>query len=221
MPSYATVFEMSDRWIGTEAAAAYVGIGKTKLYALSREGRIPAKRVGKKWMYDRSELTDWMQASQRLEDFFLYTPASIGDNPNLRDPQRDAYLQAASFFQDGGKKALIQIPVGCGKSGVVAILPFGIAEGRVLVIAPNLTIKKELFNTLDITNRQKCFWRATSCTGRPAHDERPLRVHTRHGEPLCLRQVAHRCHQHPAARDERGQMADSVPRGLLRPDHRR
>ena len=159
MPSYATVFEMSDRWIGTEAAAAYVGIGKTKLYALSREGRIPAKRVGKKWMYDRSELTDWMQASQRLEDFFLYTPASIGDNPNLRDPQRDAYLQAASFFQDGGKKALIQIPVGCGKSGVVAILPFGIAEGRVLVIAPNLTIKKELFNTLDITNRQKCFWR--------------------------------------------------------------
>ena len=148
-----------EKWIGTEAAASYIGMGKTKLYELTREGRIPAKRVGKKWMYDRSELANWMRASQRLEDFFQHTPASIEHNQNLRDPQRDAYLRAASFFQDGGRKALIQIPVGCGKSGVVAILPFGIAEGRVLVIAPNLTIKKELFDALDIANRQKCFWR--------------------------------------------------------------
>ena len=150
---------MVDTWLGTEAAAEYIGMGKTKLYELTREGRIPAKRVGKKWMYDRSELADWMRASQRLEDFFQYTPASIENNPNLRDPQRDAHLQAAAFFQGGGKKALIQIPVGCGKSGVAAILPFGIAEGRVLVIAPNLAIKDELFKALDITNRQKCFWR--------------------------------------------------------------
>jgi len=28
-----------------------------------------------------------------------------------------------------------------------------------LVITPNLTIKDELQKTLDITNRQKCFWR--------------------------------------------------------------
>jgi superfamily II DNA or RNA helicase len=54
---------------------------------------------------------------------------------------------------------VIQVPVGCGKSGVAAILPFGIARGRVLVIAPNLTIKDELFKAFDITNRQKCFWR--------------------------------------------------------------
>lgn len=150
---------MVDTWLGTEAAAEYIGMGKTKLYELTREGRIPAKRVGKKWMYDRSELADWMRASQRLEDFFQHTPASIEDNPELRDPQREAYVEAVSFFQDGGKKALIQIPVGCGKSGVAAVLPFGIAEGRVLVIAPNLAIKDELFKALDITNRQKCFWR--------------------------------------------------------------
>ena len=45
------------------------------------------------------------------------------------------------------------------KIGLAAILPFGIARGRVLIIAPNLTIKDELQKTLDITNRQKCFWR--------------------------------------------------------------
>ena len=146
-------------WIGTHQAAEYLGMGRTKLYELTREGRIPAKRVGKKWMYDREQLAAWMRASRRLEDFFQDTPATIEGNSELRDPQRDAYLQAAAYFQRGGQKALIQLPVGCGKSGVAAILPFGIAEGRVLVIAPNLTIKEELYRAFDITNKQKCFWR--------------------------------------------------------------
>ena len=152
-------FMMNNSWIGTDQAAEYLGIGRTKLYELTREGRIPARRLGKKWMYDREELADWMRVSRRLEAFFQDTPANIASNPNLREPQRDAYLQAADYFQHGGQKALIQIPVGCGKSGVAAILPFGIAEGRVLVIAPNLTIKEELYRAFDITNKQKCFWR--------------------------------------------------------------
>ena len=150
---------MNSSWVGTGQAADYLGMGKTKLYELTREGRIPARRLGKKWMYDREELAAWMQTSRRLEDFFQDTPANIEANPDLREPQRDAYLQAAAYFQRGGQKALIQVPVGCGKSGVAAILPFGIAEGRVLVIAPNLTIKEELYRAFDITNKQKCFWR--------------------------------------------------------------
>lgn len=39
------------------------------------------------------------------------------------------------------------------------MLPLGLAEGRVIVIAPNLTIKNGLYEAMDITNRQKCFWR--------------------------------------------------------------
>ncbi|MBE7508227.1 MAG: DEAD/DEAH box helicase family protein [Planctomycetia bacterium] len=150
---------MSDAWIGTDEAAEYLGLGKTKLYELTRDGRIPAKQVGKKWMYEREELAAWMRSSRRLEDYFKDTAANIETNSNLRDPQRDAYAQAVSFFEGGGKKALIQLPVGCGKTGLAAILPFGIAAGRVLIIAPNLTIKDELYKALDITNRQKCFWR--------------------------------------------------------------
>ncbi len=150
---------MRNTWIGTDEAAEYLGMGKTKLYEITREGRIPATRVGKKWMYDHEELAEWVRSSRSLQDFFQDTPASIETNTNLRDPQRDAYIQAAAFFQGGGQKALIQLPVGCGKSGVAAILPFGIAEGRVLVVAPNLTIKDELYKAFDITNKQKCFWR--------------------------------------------------------------
>jgi len=147
-------------WLSTDEAATYLGIGKTKLYALTREGKLPAKRLGKKWMYDQDAVTDWLRQSRTPKTFFLDVPALIEGNTNLRDPQRDAYAAAAEFFQsERGSKAIIQLPVGCGKSGVASILPFGIARGRVLIIAPNLTIKDELLKSLDITNKQKCFWR--------------------------------------------------------------
>lgn len=150
---------MDSTWIDTEGASEYLGMGKTRLYELTREGRIPAKRVGKKWMYDREELADWIRSSTPLEHFFIETQADIEANENLREPQRDAYAQALRFFQRGNQKALVQLPVGCGKTGLCAILPFGISAGRVLVIAPNLTIKDEIHRALDITNRQQCFWR--------------------------------------------------------------
>ena len=71
----------------------------------------------------------------------------------------ESYKAIYDVFQGGNRVAIIQIPVGCGKSGIAAISPLGIAKGRVLVVAPNLTIKDGLFESMDITNRQKCFWR--------------------------------------------------------------
>lgn len=151
--------DMNTTWLTTEEAAKYLGIGKTTLYVLTRAGKVPATRLGKKWTYDRQALGEWLRRGKKLERYFVETAAEIENNSNLRDPQRDAYLRALEFFQNGGSKAIIQLPVGCGKSGLAAILPFGISKGRVLVIAPNLTIKDELFKSLDITNKQKCFWR--------------------------------------------------------------
>jgi DNA repair protein RadD len=150
---------MESRWLNTEEAADFLGMGKTKLYALSQTGRIPVSKIGKKWLYEQQALAEWLRASKEFAAFFLETPANIENNMNLREPQREAYARAYDFFSSGKEKAVIQLPVGCGKSGVASILPFGIAKGRVLVITPNLTIKDELQKTLDITNRQKCFWR--------------------------------------------------------------
>lgn len=150
---------MESKWLTTEEASEYLGMGKTKLYSLSQSGRIPVSKVGKKWLYEQQALAEWLRANKSIETFFLDTAANVEGNASLRDPQRDAYLRAYDFFSSGGEKAVIQLPVGCGKSGLAAILPFGIAKGRVLIIAPNLTIKDELQKTLDITNRQKCFWR--------------------------------------------------------------
>ena len=156
---------MPTNWLSTEEAADYLGIGKTKLYSLSQSGRIPVSKVGKKWLYERRALDDWLRGNKSLQSFFMETAANIEGNPNLRDPQRDAYARAYEFFSSGGQRAVIQLPVGCGKSGLASILPFGIARGRVLIITPNLTIKDELQKTLDITNRQKCFWRRMQVLG--------------------------------------------------------
>jgi DNA repair protein RadD len=150
---------MQPTWLSTEEAATYLAMGKTKLYSLSQSGKIPTSKVGKKWVYEKSLLDEWLRANKAIASYFMETEANIENNTNLRDPQREAYLSAYEFVAGGGKTAVIQLPVGCGKSGLAAILPFGIAKGRVLIIAPNLQIKEELQKTLDISNRQKCFWR--------------------------------------------------------------
>ena len=151
--------KMTTEWLSLDEAAAYLNMGKTALYTLARENRIPARKIGKKWAFEAVELDTWVRMKQPLESFFLNLDFNIEGNAFLREPQRDGYLRAYEFFQAGKNKAILQIPVGCGKTGLAALLPLGLAEGRVIVIAPNLTIKNGLYEAMDITNRQKCFWR--------------------------------------------------------------
>ena len=146
-------------WLSLEQASDYISVGKTALYALAREGRIPANKVGKKWVFDQKALDAWVRSMKPLTDFFKNLDFKIEGNKALREPQREAYIRTLEFFAAGKNKAIVQIPVGCGKTGLAALFPFGIADGRVLVIAPNLTIKDGLYEAMDITNRRKCFWR--------------------------------------------------------------
>lgn len=149
----------TDGWLSLEETAAYLGMGKTALYALARDSQIPAKKIGKKWVFEKTAVDAWVRTRQPLEAFFLNLDFNIEANDSLRDPQRDGYLRTYEFFHAGKNKAIVQLPVGCGKTGLAALFPLGLAEGRVLVIAPNLTIKSGLYDAMDITNRQKCFWR--------------------------------------------------------------
>jgi DNA repair protein RadD len=150
---------MPDEWMTIEETARYLQLGKTALYDLAREGTVPSNKVGSKWLFSKKDLDAWVRSNIPLEQYFLKTSAHIEENLQLREPQVEAYEELYEYFKSGGKTAIIQIPVGCGKSGIAAIAPFGIAKGRVLVVAPNLTIKEGLFESLDVTNRQKCFWR--------------------------------------------------------------
>lgn len=145
-------------WLTSEQASEYLKISLTNLYALAQQGRIPGNRIGKAWRFNREDLDGWIRANRPIEEFFLSSEADIEENPYLRDPQREGYAAAHEFFSSQRTKAILQLPVGCGKTGLIAVLPFGIARGRVLVIAPNLTIRDELQRSLDVTNKRTCFW---------------------------------------------------------------
>lgn len=93
-------------------------------------------------------------------DFFLNADPFIDENPNLREPQVDGYRAAVEHFSFSSEHAIEQIPVGCGKTGLMAIAPFGIARGRVLVVAPNVEIRKRLEADFNISGPD-CFWAKT------------------------------------------------------------
>lgn len=93
-------------------------------------------------------------------NFFLEADIRIEGNPNLREPQIEGYQAAFEHFSSSTEHAIEQIPVGCGKTGLMALVPFGIARGRVLVIAPNLEIRRRIQADFDYSSPD-CFWAKT------------------------------------------------------------
>jgi superfamily II DNA or RNA helicase len=47
--------------------------------------------------------------------------------------------------------------VGCGKTGLIGLAPFGVAKGRVLIVVPNVTIRATVLRELDISD-PNCFY---------------------------------------------------------------
>ena len=106
---------------------------------------------------------EYRRAEDATSQMSLFTTANanIEANDLLREPQREAHRAVREHFARLERaRRSSQIPVGCGKTGIMATLPFGIADGRVLVITPNLTIRKGVTDALDITSRE-CFWTKT------------------------------------------------------------
>jgi DNA repair protein RadD len=92
-----------------------------------------------------------------IAKFFRDTRVNVVGNPALREPQRDAYVELQKHFLSKNTQCYIQLPVGCGKSGLIGLTPFGIAEGRVLIVVPNLTIRRTILTELDISD-PNCFY---------------------------------------------------------------
>lgn len=75
-------------------------------------------------------------------NYFIETAANIFGNSRLRIPQIEAYSKALEHFASSNDDALIVLPTGTGKSGLISIVPFGLAKGRVLIITPGLVTKQ-------------------------------------------------------------------------------
>lgn len=148
-------------------AAEYLGVSIQTLRRWDSSGKLKSFRGPSKYRYYRIEdlepfRTALMAAPEdtgNIGELFQTAHANIEGNDLLREPQKEAHRHAREHFATHTEPAILQIPVGGGKTGVMATLPFGIAKGRVLIITPNLTILNGVAAALDIT-LPNCFWRA-------------------------------------------------------------
>jgi excisionase family DNA binding protein len=51
----------NDKWLTMEELAAYLKMSRTKLYAMTQKGEIPASKIGNQWRFDRDEIDEWMK----------------------------------------------------------------------------------------------------------------------------------------------------------------
>ena len=76
-------------------------------------------------------------------NYFLESIPNIETNVGLRLPQIEAYKAVYDHFIINGKSehAIIVLPTGVGKTGLMGIVPFGVSLSRVLIVTPLLFIK--------------------------------------------------------------------------------
>lgn len=85
------------------------------------------------------------------ENYFIASFPNILGNDNLRLPQVEAYQRITEYFNSDYKNrnALVVLPTGVGKTGVIGLAPFGICKKRVLIITPWTTIKDTVLDSLN------------------------------------------------------------------------
>lgn len=93
------------------------------------------------------------------ENYFMASLPNIIRNSKLREPQISAYIKLKEYFESNytNRNALIILPTGVGKTGLMGIAPFGIAKKRVLIITPGTTIKDTVLESLNPINHDN-FW---------------------------------------------------------------
>ncbi|HFT9209001.1 TPA: DEAD/DEAH box helicase family protein, partial [Escherichia coli] len=89
--------------------------------------------------------------------YFTNTAVNIEGNRKLRTPQIEAYIKIRDFFSNPGQReALVVLPTGTGKSGLISIAPYGVSQKRVLIITPGLVTKDSIRKTQEVLEDN--FW---------------------------------------------------------------
>jgi DNA repair protein RadD len=155
-------------YMSIRQAAQFLGVSHQTLRRWEQDGKLKPVRhpMNRYRYYLRSELEPLRLEYQQAElvgessrSVFMTAQVDIADNPRLREPQRKAWTAVHEHFGGSNEHAILQIPVGCGKTGVIATAPFGLVDGKVLVVAPNVTIRDGVTRALDLG--PKNFWRKT------------------------------------------------------------
>ena len=56
--------ENTERWIGVEEAAEYLGVKPSTIREWIKKTDIPANKIGKQWKFKRSELDAWVKSGE-------------------------------------------------------------------------------------------------------------------------------------------------------------
>lgn len=97
------------------------------------------------------------------EKIFINSIPNILSNDNIRKPQLQAYCEIIKYFRSEyeNRNALIVLPTGVGKTGVMALAPFSLCTKRTLIITPGTTIRNTVIDSLNPENPDN-FWYKTN-----------------------------------------------------------
>lgn len=51
-------------WLTIQEAAKYLKMGKSTVYKLVAEGRLPAHKAGREWRFDAAEIDEWLKSGK-------------------------------------------------------------------------------------------------------------------------------------------------------------
>lgn len=102
------------------------------------------------------------------KDYFTESNPFIYENGNLREPQIQGYFHVYEHFIVKQKQshAVIVLPTGVGKTGLMALLPYNICKGRLLIIAPQIVIRETVIDALN-PDKPDNFWIKRKIFDRP------------------------------------------------------
>lgn len=91
--------------------------------------------------------------------YFKNSNPKILNNELLRAPQIAGYFEVYEHFivKNNKTNAIVVLPTGVGKTGLMALLPFHISGGKVLIIAPQIVIRDTVVDSLNPENPAN-FW---------------------------------------------------------------
>jgi len=55
---------MDTNWLTVLEAAKYLKLGRSTVYRLANEGKLPAHKFRRQWRFDAAELDEWMKSGK-------------------------------------------------------------------------------------------------------------------------------------------------------------
>ena len=55
---------METKWLTVIEAAQYLKMGRSTVYKLAQEGKLPTHKVGRQWRFDAKELDTWLKSGK-------------------------------------------------------------------------------------------------------------------------------------------------------------